>query len=102
MNKNNPESTKEFYFTLDDYLKGKFIIPDKDYIYYINNTVFYSRWINYIEKLDQVYKFRNSLLGRFINLFNGSVPQIKLPEDKKIVFLGYKEKSFNFFIETPT
>lgn len=75
----------EDYITLEDYQRGKIKFQPEDFIYYINNPHFYSRWDS-IVKLPGIY-------GIFLNFLE----KLKLssPNKKSIFFLGYNERSIN-------
>jgi hypothetical protein len=88
---------KEYSFTLGDYQKGKFEIPQKEFIYYINNNDFYCRWPNLSTKILKIDKIdcRKLSYERIKGLFFKKERELLIPEGIKIVFLGYKNKSFD-------
>ena len=81
-------SNKQYNITLEEFQKGKIEFPFEEYIYYIENPNFYSRWENII---------RPTGIKQFLfTCFDIVKSRAKnKPSGKNILFLGYRDRSFN-------
>ena len=74
--------------TLEEFQRGKIDFPFEEYIYYIENPLFYSRWENII-KTPGIRQF----LIKCFDMVNSWGKE--KPAGKNILFLGHSNRSFN-------